>query len=151
MTTPEYWTHDETDEYDFDVEGEAQAERNFPTVPVKVVFDENEQLTPTFCSCMTWPVPAVNTTGALLVLPRQEKRFKSQLVALFPGAGTLYFNTKVDPLNNPTPQGFAITVAAAGLQLLPPYECMQPMYAIASIPGVTLSIWDEVYGKVAAS
>lgn len=150
MTIPEYWTDDETDNYPADVEGTAQTDQNFPVVPVKVIFDENQRLSPTFCSCMTWPIAVVGVNTPLLILPRKETRFKAKFIVNFPAAGTLYVNTKSDPLSNPSPQGFTLTVTAAGNSLLPDYDAMQPMYAIASIAGVTISVWDESYGAVAS-
>lgn len=234
MTIPEYWTQDESDESPDDVQGMENVQRQFPVVPVKVVFDENERLSPTFCSCMTWPIPQVGVGVPLLVLPRKETRFKAKFVVNFPAAGSVYFNTKYDPLSNPSPQGFqliaggAVTqpspsqptvgaspytyvntnpytvnvtvaggtvsaiavngqttgitsgtfalatgqyitvtytvapttfsvanananVAGGGNLFLPDYDSMQPMYAIATIAGCTLSVWDESFGNVAAS
>lgn len=32
---------------------------------------------------------------------------------------------------------------------LPEYEAMQPLYAVATVAGITISVWDESYGEVA--
>jgi len=148
MTIPGHWTNEETDNWEDNEEGQAQIEKNFPVVPVKVIFDENQQLAASFCACMTWTVPVVNINTPLLIIPRKESRFKTQFIVNFPAAGILYLNTKSDPLTNPTPQGFNLIETVAGNYSLPPYEAMQPMYAIATIPGITISMWDQSFGTV---
>jgi hypothetical protein len=138
--------------YEITEEGGEEYEQNVTeqlepvVVPVRVVFNENERLPPEFAGMMTWSVsqaPLYTT-----VLQRSYKRFKAKLLASFPGAGTLYLNTKIDPLTNPSPQGFSVTVTAAGLVPLPEYEAMQPLYAAGSIAGITLAVMDERYGAV---
>lgn len=151
MTVESSWTEEEDEgAYSYEVEGEEETEDEggFGVVPVRVVFTENEQLAPSYCSCMTWPVGQVNVSIPTQILPRKEKRYKAKFIVNFPGAGNVILNTKLDPLTLPSPQGFTFTVTAAGNFALPEYDAMQPMYIIASIAGVTISVWDESYGNV---
>jgi hypothetical protein len=142
MTIPYEITEEGGEEY----EGNVAEELSPVVVPVRVVFNENERLPPEFAGMMTWAIPQAPLYAT--VLQRAYKRYKAKFIANFPGAGTLYLNTKIDPLTNPSPQGFSVTVTAAGLVPLPEYEAMQPLYAAGSIAGITLAVMDERYGAV---
>lgn len=143
-TVPEGWAEE--------AEGEGWAGTNeydrTVVVPVKVMFDENQRVSPEFASCNTWSVPAIGAGTPIQVLQRQYHRYKAKFMVTFPGAGTLYFNTKYEPLSNPSPSGFSVTVAAAITMPLQEYDAMQPVWFIASIPGIQLSVMDELYGRV---
>jgi hypothetical protein len=148
MTIPAQWSEDEGNEAEYSTSTPGQ--ENFPVVPVKVMFTENENVAPEFCSCMTWTVQQIGTASGqqLQVIPRRYRRYKAKFLVTFPGAATLYVNTQPGPLTNPTPQGFQYTVQTAGTVPLPEYDSMQPLYMIGSVAGITVSIWDESYGEV---
>lgn len=150
MTIEQGWTEDESGEADYEQEGNEELGQNFVPVPVRIVFDENMRLAPTFCSHMTWPVPVVGSDTPIQILPRRETRYKAKFSVVFTAAGTLYTNNRPDPLGNPTPQGAQFTQAAAGTFTIPDYDAMQPMYVIASVAGVTITVWDESFGAVAS-
>lgn len=80
-------------------------------VPVRVTFNENERVSPEFAACVTWTVPVIGANLPIQVLQRQYHRYKSKFMATFPAPGTLYYNTKYEPLTNPSPTGFAVTIA----------------------------------------
>jgi hypothetical protein len=117
-------------------------------VPVHVMLDESETVPPEFASCMTWTIPQTGVGTPVQILQRRYHRMKAKFLANFPGAGTLIINTKYDPLTLPSPQGFMLSVLAAGSAPLPEYDSMQPVWAIATISGITLSVLDESYGQV---
>lgn len=117
-------------------------------VPVRVMHDETIRVPPEFASCMTWTIPQVGAGTPVQILQRRYHRYKTKFLAVFPGAGTLFINTKFEPVSNPSPQGFSITAAAAGMVPVPEYEAMQGMWAIGSIAGIQLSVMDESYGQV---
>jgi hypothetical protein len=144
MTLPEGFPADPGEVYEEQVAEEWQP----AVVPVRVMHDETIRVPPEFASCMTWAITQVGQGAPVQILQRRLHRYKVKFLANFPGAGTLFLNTKFEPVSNPSPQGFAVTVAAAGIMPVPEYEGMQPMYAIATIAGVTLSVMDESYGQV---
>jgi hypothetical protein len=117
-------------------------------VPVRVMHDETIRVPPEFASCMTWTLPVIGAGSPVQILQRRMQRYKAKFLLNFPGAGTVYINTKFEPVSNPSPQGFNVTLAAAGNMVIPEYESMQPVYAIASITGITLAVLDESYGQV---
>jgi hypothetical protein len=146
MTVPDYWA-----EGDFDGEGEAfESEMTSQlapeVVPVRVIETLTENVPPEFAGMMTWNIP--QSPGYIQVAGRSYERYKLKWWINFPGAGTVTLNTKIDPLTNPYPQGAAITAAAAGMVPIPEYDAQQPVYATASIAGVTISTVDERFGKV---
>ena len=118
-------------------------------VPVRVMFDESKTVSPEFCGMYTWPITQIGQGPPTQFLQRRYMRFKAKFTINFPGAGVLYLNTKIEPLTLATPVGYTINVAALGnFTLLPDYDAQQPMYGIASIAGVTISVMDESYGQV---
>jgi hypothetical protein len=56
---------------------------------------------------------------------------------------TIVFNSKLDPLTNPTPTGFNISSTGP----LPDWESQQPLYAIAIGGTAVVSVIDESYGE----
>jgi hypothetical protein len=144
VTLPSQWPEDPGEEYEQAVTEEWQP----AVVPVRVMHDETIRVPPEFASCMTWPIQQIGVGQPTQILQRRYTRYKTKFLALFPGAGTLFLNTKFEPVSNPSPQGFTVTAAAAGLVPIPEYEAMQGMWAIATIPGVLLSVMDESYGQV---
>ena len=144
MTLPDQFPQDPGEQYE-----EAVTEEWEPAVvPVRVMHDETIRIPPEFASCMTWAVPQVGVGQPAQILQRRYHRYKAKFLCIFPGAGTLYLNTKFEPVSNPSPQGFAVTATAAGIVPIPEYEAMQGMWVIASIPGIALSVLDESYGQV---
>lgn len=146
MTIQAGWADEEFSDSAEDAEDARSADYHGEIVPVKIVFDENERVSPQFCSHMTWPVP--HAAPAQMVVPRNKFRYKAKLTAIFPGAGSIYTNHYPDPLSNVNPQGATFTVLAAGSIELPDYDAEQPLYVIASIAGVALTVWDETYGQL---
>lgn len=153
MTTlPEEWSEESGSEHGAEFEPNV-AESEYPAVvPVRVVFSETENLPPEFASFMTWPVGQVNVSAPTQIIQRRYKRFKAQLMISIPAAGTVTINSKFEPLSkDASPQGWSYTFTAANNNpgfLLPPYESQQPLWAIASIAGVTIAVLDQSYGQV---
>jgi hypothetical protein len=146
-TLPEEWEGLDTDP---DFEPNA-AESEYPAVvPVRVVYTENEQVPPGFSSFMTWPIGQIGVSSPTQVLQRREHRYKAKFFLNFPGAGTITYNSKQEPLSkDSSPQGFSVTVAGATANLaIPDYDGAQPLYFIASIAGCTVAVMDETYGQV---
>lgn len=146
-TLPEDWAEER---YDSDFEPNV-AESDYPVVvPVRVVYTENENLPPGFASFMTYPIGQVNVSSPTQLLQRREHRFKAKYFLNFPAAGTITLNSKQEPLSkDASPQGFAVTVAAATQNFaMPDYDSSQPLFAIASIAGCTIAIIDESFGQV---
>ena len=142
MSMPYQVTEEGGEEYE-----QAMSEQLEPVVvPVRVVHTDTKRIPPEFAGMITWAVP--QAPNYVAVIQRSYDRFKAKFLVSFPGAGTLNLNTKVDPLTNPTPQGFSITVAAAGIVSLPDYDAQQPLYANASIAGVSIAVMDERFGRV---
>lgn len=152
MTTlPSEWTEDEYPDQDTpeDIHGSLAGHT---VIPVHVVHDESVRVAPEFCGCMTWTVPQYGPTGVVPVqlLQRRYKRYKAKFLVTMPAAGSIIINSKQEPLTGlTTPQGFTLTLAAAGIYPLPEYDAMQPLYAVGSIAGITVSVFDESYGEVA--
>lgn len=143
MTVPAGWADESGQQYAEDVEEQYE----IGVVPVKIMYTENENLAPAYATMMTWTLPVVGINSPIMILQKRLKRYKAKFLLNFPGAGSAYTNTKFEPLTLATPQGF--TISAAGILQnipLPEYEAMTPLWAIASIPGVTLSVVDEAYG-----
>lgn len=129
------------------------AESEYPeVVPVRVVFSETENIPPGFAAFMTYPIGVVNVSSPTQLLQRREHRFKCQLMVSVPAACTVTFNTKQEPLSkDANPQGFSLVFSAANNNpgfVMPPYEAAQPLFAIASIAGVTIAFFDQSYGQV---
>src|SRR5215469_14895136 len=97
-------------------------------VSVRVVHDETIRVPPEFASCVTWTIPQAGIGQPVQVLQRRYHRYKTKFWCNFPGAGTLYLNTKFEPVSLPSPNGFQVTATAAGFVAIPEYESMQPMY-----------------------
>jgi hypothetical protein len=148
MTVPGDWDVDEPGDYVAEVNEDIG--QQFPVVPVKVMFNENERVPPEFVSCMTWPIPVAGVNSPLQIMPRSQTRYKAKWMITFPAAGTVWLNNTQAPLSGASPQGYTVTVAAAINFPLPDYEAQQAMSAVASIPGVTISVFDELYGAVAS-
>lgn len=93
-----------------------------------------------FGSCMTWPVPVVGIGQPVQILQRQPSRYKAQIIVQ--NAGTsLIFNSKLDPLQGANPQGFTVSNAGA----IPPWECQQPLYVVATGAGGIVSVYDQTF------
>lgn len=88
------------------------AESEYPAVvPVRVLFDENMPLPPTFASFMTWPIGQVGVSPATQILQRREHRFKAKFLITMPTGGTVTFNSRQEPLTkDANPQGFQLTL-----------------------------------------
>jgi len=150
-TLPEDWaTGEEPGEFEPSV-----PESEFPAVvPVRVIFDESKRLPPSFATMMTYTLQTSGLTGLgpIQILQRRITRFKAKFLINFPGAGSVYLNTKQEPLMaapNSTPQGFTVTVVAAANNVaIPDYDGQPPLFAVASIAGVTISVMDESFGQV---
>jgi hypothetical protein len=141
--------------YDFEDSSEEQDQTaeygsKMSPVPVRIMFDENQQVSPQFCSWMTFPIGQTGVSPATQICTHRYHRYKAKFIVNFPGAGTLYIARVPDYLNTgATGNAFALTVAAAITgNLLPDYDGEQPVYAIASIAGVSISVMDESYGTV---
>jgi len=129
-------------------EGQVQSDQNFPVVPVKVVFDENEQIPPEFAAWSTWPIQVAGNGQATQLCPRRYHRYKAKMTVTIPtGGATVTIANKPDPLSTSNPQGWQLTYTA-GIFTLPEYDAQQPVYAVASVAGVIISVLDESYGTV---
>lgn len=121
-------------------------------IPVKVARDENEQISPEFANCMTWPVTTFANTPIkpTQICPHRYHRYKAKLWCI-PGTGAtgVILNSKPDALMQPNPQGATFTFPASPVPFaLPEYDAQRPLYAMAIGGPVTISVIDEAYGTV---
>jgi hypothetical protein len=63
--------------------------------------------------------------------------------ALTTTTGTIMLNSKLDPLQGASPQGFTVAVTGS----LPDWETQQPLYAIGIGGTGAISVWDEAYAE----
>jgi len=146
MTIPAGFSEDESAPAYYE---EAQEQFETAVVPVKIVYTENENLAPSYATYMTWQLPVIGQNVPVQVLQKRIKRYRARFLLNFPGAGSVYINSKFEPLSGANPQGFTVTVSGATQNFpLPEMAAMTPLYAIASIAGVFLSVQDEAYGTV---
>jgi hypothetical protein len=92
---------------------------------------------------MTYPIPQFGVGQPIQILTRRVRRFKAFIEINFTVAGTVTFNAKLDPLS--VPQGYTVAVPVAGLYRAPEWENQQPLYIIASVGGLTVSVIDQSY------
>jgi hypothetical protein len=145
MTTPAGWADEGDEYYGEDVATALEP----PVVPVRVVHTDEKRIPPEFCSMNSYTIAQIGQNQPTQVLTRAYERFKAKFYLYFPGAGTVWFNTKQEPLTNPSPSGFPYTVTAAGILVPHEYEAMQPLWCISTIAAVTVAVMDQRYGKVA--
>lgn len=129
---------------DENLDEQSQGDESWLSQPV-AVFNSEERLAPEYGSCMTWQLPVQGTNGAIPVLNRRLRRHKAKWFINFPGAGTVILNSNIDHTNQGV--GYTVTVAAAGIFVGPDWESQQPLYALATITGVTFSVIDESYSE----
>jgi hypothetical protein len=128
-------------------------------IPVRVVFDENQQVNPEFTAWLTYNIPLLGSA----VLPQQVcthryHRYKAKFLVNFGGAATLYIarrpeyltvGTNVTPGPTVLPNAFQLTETAAGNVTLPDYDGQQPVYmGFLGTGPVTVSVMDESFGTV---
>jgi len=95
---------------------------------------------------MTWVAGQSGTGQPAQLLTRRIRRRKAKiLVCVMGGATSIVFNSKLDPLTNPLPQGFTVTTPTSLPFLLPEWENQQPLYAIGVGGTPTISVIDEAY------
>jgi hypothetical protein len=112
------------------------------TWPAEAPSSGQHRAPPEFGSCMTWVIPQVGQGQPVQILQRQPQRFKAKWIVAGPAGNVgVVLNSKLDPLQGASPQGITITVQGSQ----PDWESQQPLYAIATTAGVTISIWDETY------
>jgi hypothetical protein len=119
-------------------EGATHLEQPIPVVSV------TENFCAEFGACMTWPVGQAGVAPPTQILTRRTRRSQAKItITALSGATSVVFNSKLDPLTNPTPTG--ATYLAAGR--LPDWESQQPLYAIAIGGTATVVIQDETYAE----
>lgn len=145
MTYP--YEYDDTDQ---DVP-ESQYE-GLQTRPVKVEFEETQQVAPEFGALATWPVTQAGSSQPTQLCPHRYHRYKCKFAVTIPANTVLYLATKPDPLNSLTPgatanSGFLFSLVAG--QSIPDWEGQQPLYAVFTGTGpVSVAVMDMSYGKV---
>jgi hypothetical protein len=145
MTEPYGFGTSEGEQY-YEVDPSDIEERQtnpWPAQPLAVV-NATQETAPEFGSCLTWAIPMFGVNQPIQVLPRRIRRHKSYVEVSFTVPGTVYFNSKLDPLS--IPNGYAVTFAAAGLYRFPDWETQQPLYIIATVAGLSASVVDMSYG-----
>jgi hypothetical protein len=115
----------------------------WPAQPLPVV-QANQREAPQFGACMTWPIPVAGTNLSIQILTRRVRRFKAKLDINFTVAGSIILNSNQDHCNQL--QGYVITVPVTGLYTFRDWESAQPLYIIATVAGLTVSVLDESYG-----
>lgn len=111
--------------------------------PIPVVMMQ-ENAAPEFGSCMTWVVPVQGVGQPLQIAQRRVKRSECKIQFNFTQPGTIIVNSKLEGVANG--QGYVFTTPVAGLFTMPDWESQQPIYAIASVTGITALVLDESYG-----
>jgi len=112
--------------------------------PVRVV-SVTENYAPEYASCMTWPIPVQGIGQPLLIAPRRIRRSECKVQLNFTVAGTVILNSNLQGVMNG--QGLQIVMPVAGLYTAPDWESQQPLYAIASIAGISAIVLDESYAS----
>ena len=133
--TEEGYTEDEPQVY----EGNVYQGQPIPVVSVDV------RWAPEFGGVMTWALPVQGVGQPLLILNRRIRRSKGKIQINFPAAGTVILSSNLAQIANN--QGYIVTVPVAGLYTFHDWENQQPLYAIASIAGVTALVLDESYAE----
>jgi hypothetical protein len=112
--------------------------------PIPVV-NATERLAPEYGSTMTWTIPVQGTGLPVQLLTRRIRRHKAKIGINFTVAGTVILNSNLDHLS--TGQGYVIVVPSAGWFQFSDWESQQPLYAIATVAGITASVVDETHSS----
>jgi hypothetical protein len=120
-------------------EGAAYLEQPIPVVSL------TENYAPEFGGCMTWPLPVQGTNPPIQILSRRTRRHKGKIEINFTVPGTVILNSRLDALSNG--QGYVVAVPVAGLYSFHDWESQQPLYAVASVAGITAMVLDESYAE----
>lgn len=139
----------QSDIYDTDVgyvEDEPQIYKG-PAIPVYIdpSFKSVEEVAPDYGSTMTYAIPQFGVGTPLQVLTRRLRRHKAYVEVNFNVAGSVIFNSKIDQLS--AQSGYTVAVPVAGLYRLPDWEAQQPLYCIATVAGLTISVIDMSYAE----
>lgn len=122
-------------------------------VPVKVEFEQTQQVAPESTAWMYWPVAIVGQSDrATQLVPHRYHRYKAKMLWTVPAGVTVYIDQDNSRLtSNSFGTTFQFTAPAAGFtsqQVLPDYDGQQPVYAMASGAGVSVAVMDESYKEV---
>lgn len=128
----------------------ANQELGILPVDVRVVDDmtRTESESPEFGSCQTYTIPQTGTALPVQILQRRLRREKAYIEVNFSVSGSVWFASTSNPLTNPNPSGYLVNVPVAGLYRLGDWENQQPLYCIASVAGLSVSVIDQAFGSV---
>jgi len=111
-------------------------------IPVTV---ETENAAPEYGACMTWNIPQSGVGQPIQILTRRLRRSEAKIEVNFTVAGIVTFNSNLDHLS--AGQGYVVNVPVPGLYRFPDWESQQPLYCIASVAGLTVSVIDESFAE----
>jgi len=139
------------------LEGEGEEYRTediFPKpIPVRVMFNETEQVAPEFGSLMTYNIPLQGSGSPVQIATHRYHRYKCKFIVNIPAATFLYIAKIPDYLSsNALSNAFVVgneTTAVMGSGQIPDWEAQQPLYAVYTGTGpVSVSVMDMSYGTV---
>lgn len=126
--------------------------------PVRVEFEQTQRVAPETASWSFFQVSialAVGGTGSFQptqICPHRYHRYKAKFLWTIPANTTVYLDRVPDRLmSGALGTTFQVTTGATGLvsaSVLPDYDGQQPLYAVATNAGVTVSVMDESYKAV---
>jgi hypothetical protein len=118
-----------------------------PAIPVYMdpSYTATEEIAPDYGSTMTYAIPQFGVGTPLQVLTRRLRRHKAYVEVNFTLAGSVIFNSKIDQLSSQS--GYTVAVPVAGLYRLPDWESQQPLYVIATVAGLSVSVIDFSYSE----
>lgn len=127
------------------------ADQDLGVIPVDVrVVDDmtrTESEAPEFGTCLTYTIPQQGTALPIQILQRALRREKAYIEVNFSVAGSVWFANTPNPLTNPNPSGYLVNVPVTGLYRLGDWESQQPLYCIASVAGLSVSVIDQAFGS----
>jgi hypothetical protein len=130
--------------YDEEYGGQAQETAPWEGQPIPVV-SATVETAPEYGSTMTYAIPQFGVGLPIQVLTRRIRRHKAYVEVNFVIAGSVIFNSKLDSLS--IPAGYTVNVPVAGLYRLPDWETQQPLYCVATVAGLSVSVIDMSYGE----
>lgn len=123
--------------------------------PVKVEFEQTERVAPDSTSWLQFGIAFLGSGGSLQptqVCPHRYHRYKAKFLFTGPAAAIIYVARIPDTLmSGALGTTFSITIGAGGAvsaPLMQEYDGQQPVYMIASVTGVSVSVMDEGYKPV---
>jgi hypothetical protein len=139
-----YGTSEPSEYYDVREEIEVHESSPWPSQPLPVISATQEEA-PQYGSTMTYTIPQSGVGTPLQILTRRLRRSKAYVEVNFIVPGTVVFSSKIDALSGLN--GYTVAVPIAGLYRLPDWETQQPLYCIATVANLTVSVIDMSFAE----